>query len=575
MNLSSKEVSNNISILEKVMKAHGAECLYVPSFDQYISEYVPLWNNLRYYITGFKGSTADSMIINEKAHLFVDGRYHLQADQEVSSDDVEIHKCGLQDRIFLKALDLALENNSTKIGIIPERTPIHHYEQISQKFDEVIHINENKFLEDINFQIKTDFNEVFQVDENLIGQTVKERLERCPVTSDEGLFLSAIDDVAWITNLRGYHLSFLSSFLSKSIVSAKGIFLASNEHISFGRRDDLIKIYQYKNDISEVLPEMIKDSGVSQITYDVSFCTINDLEILKNSNVKVVKGSGLTNIKNIKFSVEIPEYERIFNLGDQAIFNTIVWCKEKVKNKQKVSELDLYNQTTHFYQAEGSVGQSFNTISGAGESGAIIHYGDPKSDRFINNEDLVLLDSGGYFESGLATDTTRTFLADSSNTNYSNFSKYKDAYTLVVKAQIQAESAVFKPGTKGREIAALARQPLYQKGHDFAHGLGHGVGVHVHEPGVRLSSVSDLPVHEGMLVSIEPGLYFNHEFGIRHENIVIVQKHPEFQGFLRFRTLVFIGLEEALLDLEQFSNQERKYYSWYKDQCAKRNRIFS
>ncbi len=573
MNLSISQIQKNIKTLNRIIQELNADCLYVPSFDQFISEYVPLWNNLRFYVTGFTGSTADVLLIGGKAHLFVDGRYHLQADEEVECEDVVIHKCTNEERIFLKALDLANENNVKSFGVIPERTPISHAEMIQDNFETIL-VNESKFLEEIDFNQKTDFPTVQEIDSKLLGQNVKDRLKRCELLDNEALFLSAIDDVSWITNLRGYHLSFLSSFLSKAIVTKDQISLIVQENIKFNKHDDLIKVFTYKSNIDEVLHDLIKELDISSIKYDKNFSTLNDLEVLKKSNIQLEAGTGLTFIKNIKLSVEVPEYERIFNLGDQAIFDTIKWCKNEVQSNNEISELDLYKQTTISYQKYGSTEQSFNTISGAGEHGAIIHYSDPKSSRIINKNDLVLLDSGGYFESGLATDTTRTFLADENNIEHPMFNEYKKAYSLVVRAQIQAESAVFKKGTKGRSISMLARQPLYQEGLDYAHGLGHGVGVHVHEPGVRLSTVSDLPLYEGMVVSIEPGLYFDHKFGIRHENIVIVEKHPEFKGFLKFRTLVFIGLEEVLLDFDTFTPTELKYYNWYKSECEKRSRAF-
>ncbi len=575
MNLSTDEINKNISSMAAAMKSSGAQCLYVPSFDQYISEYVPLWNNLRYYVTGFTGSTADVLIIEDEAHLFVDSRYHLQADEEINSDKVVVHKA--KGRIFRELLDLAKQKGISEFGVIPERTPIGHCNEVGQKFKnfKLVNVNEKMCAEKINFQLKESFPEVFEIDAKTLGQSVEQRLKRCNLKDGEALFLSAIDDVAWLTNLRGYHLSFLSSFLSKAIVVKDAIHLLTPKNIKFSNYNSLINIHHYNDNISEILPGIISENSIKKITYDKSFSTLNDKDVLKKSSVDLVEGSGLTFIKNIKLDVEIPEYERIFNLGDQAIFDTIHWCKSKVQQGEKVSELDLYHQTTKSYQKYGSGEQSFNTISGAGENGAIVHYGDPKSDRIISKDDLVLLDSGGYFESGLATDTTRTFLADSSSTKHALFEEYKKAYTLVVRAQIQAESAIFKAGSKGREIAMLSRQVLYKQGLDFGHGIGHGVGVHVHEPGVRISQASDLPLNVGMIVSIEPGLYFAGRFGIRHENIVVVEKHPKFDGFLRFRSLVFIGLEEGLLDLSTFSPEEKHYYETYKQECLKRSRVFS
>ncbi len=572
LNLTKDQVNANLEALTKVLKTKKLPALYIPSFDHNISEYVPLWNNLRYYLTGFTGSTADTLLLDTgKIHLFVDGRYHIQADQEVESSNVIIEKLEGNIRIFQAVINKAQDSGVEKLGYIPERTPYSFLSHLNENF-QPISFSETNVLKEINFQQQTQFPPVVKADEGLIGQNVQARLSRCPLKKGEAYFLSAIDDIAWITNMRGYHLPFLSSFLAKALVTKDKIYLFSQDVIQYQASDQLIEVHQYKDSYKASISNLITNLGIKNLHFDKNFSTLFDYETLKTLPVDLNENEGLNWIKCLKTSVEIPEYERIFEKGSQAIFETIQWCKNSIGDK--VSEFDLYNKTSEFYKANGALGQSFNTISGAGENGAIVHYGDPKADRIITKEDLVLLDSGGYFETGLATDTTRTFLADSSATGHDLFDDYKKHYTLVLRSQIQTENAVFPTGTKGNALDMLCRQVLHKEGLDFLHGLGHGVGVHVHEGGVRLSSVSNISMKEGQLVSIEPGLYFEEKYGIRHENIAIVEKHPKLNGYLRFRTLVFIGAEETLVDESMMTPDELKYYKWYQSECLKRKRIF-
>jgi Xaa-Pro aminopeptidase len=278
-------------------------------------------------------------------------------------------------------------------------------------------------------------------------------------------------------------------------------------------------------------------------------------------------------IKSLKLPDEVEIYQDAFALSNNAIFNTINWLKEKVDQEEKISEKELNQQTTIFYQNEGSLSQSFKTISGASENGAIVHYSTPSATRVINRDDLILLDSGGYYDSGVATDTTRTFLS-SHHCDEKKLKEYRYYYTLVLKSQINAESAVFKPGTSGKAIDYVARRPLYELGLDFNHGLGHGVGVLVHEDGIRLSSATDLPLKVGQIVSIEPGIYFDHKFGIRLENVVVVKPHETLKNLLCFKPLVWIPWEEKLIDRNLMSKNEIKYLDWYQEQSNQRLNIF-
>ncbi len=299
----------------------------------------------------------------------------------------------------------------------------------------------------------------------------------------------------------------------------------------------------------------------------------SDYLMLKNvfsGSVLTQKPGGLVEFQAIKDEEEIAIMTRNFTKSDKAIYKTIKWTKDAVASKKKISERDVYDQTSLEYKKQGSVTQSFNTISGVGPNGSIMHYGNPKSDLFIKENDMILLDSGGYFAGGFATDTTRTFMASSAQPD----PEYKRIFTLVLKGVLQCQNAIFPEGVTGATVDAFARKPLFDAGFNFAHGTGHGVGINVHEGGARISPVTDIEMKAGQVVSIEPGIYIPGFGGVRIENIAVVEKHQDIEGFLRFRSLVYIGYEPTLIDESLLTEQEKKWLDDYENECSKRATSF-
>jgi Xaa-Pro aminopeptidase len=258
-----------------------------------------------------------------------------------------------------------------------------------------------------------------------------------------------------------------------------------------------------------------------------------------------------------------------FNRADTSIFETITLMKEKVKNKENFSELDFYNECNKIYKKHGAISQSFNTIAGFGSNTSIIHFSKPSKEVKITPNELMLLDTGGYYESGYATDTTRTFLSGGVAST-----KQKEIYTLVLKGLLHALNAVFPVGTWGSLIDGVARQPLFQYGYNYNHGTGHGVGINVHEGGYRISTTSNIPLMENVVGSIEPGIYLPGFGGVRLENVVVIEEHPTLKGMMRFRSLVFVGFDHDLIDESLMSKEELDWLDNYERDCQRFGRSF-
>jgi len=572
--LDQKIIAKNIESVQSYMAQNNIETFYVSSFDAYLNEYVPMTDCHRFYITGFTGSVAEALIPKTgKVKIYVDGRYHEQADLECDKSLVEVVKVQANQGV-LNTLKLDLEQmNPKNIAIEADRTSVGFFDELKDKYDVKI-LQNNELATLIDF-VKAELpGKITHLDISLSGATTQDKLKNIFKFDHDAYFVTAIDSLSWITNCRGYHLPNLSSFLGTGLVLkdkvyvfiAKGIEVdCSDAHIEFIHCDG--------SELADHLNTITKSLSLKNIFIDKGMLNTQNYLILESVFGKdklISKPGGLVEFHSIKNPGEIKAMKDSFRRGDRAIFNTIKWVKSEVSAGKKVSELDLYNKTSEMYEKEGAITQSFGTISGAGANGSIIHYSDPKADVFIKEDTMVLLDSGGYFASGFATDTTRTFLGGAKCSD----EKYKKIYTLVLKGTLNLQNAVFKPETKGMGLDAICRQPLYQEGYDFAHGTGHGVGIHVHEGGVGIGPTRNYILKPGQVVSIEPGIYIPGFGGVRLENIGLIKEHPVHKGFLCFESLVNIGFEHGLIDLSLLSEQEKKWLNEYEDLCAKNGTSF-
>jgi Xaa-Pro aminopeptidase len=573
--LTNQTIAANIQKLKKIMTERGLEGMYISSFDPFISEYVPLEDNHRYYFTGFTGSMAEVLVpLNGRVRLYVDGRYHEQADLEVDEKEVEVMKVGADSATTEELAKDVKKLGMKKLGYESDRTTLTYLKRLSTSAEATIALAPGELGKEIAFEPLPTPKEVKFVPREWRGRDTLEKTRSIFKNEKEAMFVTALDSIAWITNCRGFHLPFLSSFYAKALVTKEKVyvFVTPDTPIQDKARKEfgLEFIALDFADVPRELDRLQNTLHLENVWFDPGSINSADFAML----VKIFgpenlteKQGGLYEWQSIKEPVELQQIEASFRKADQAIAQTIKWVKDSIKSGKRITELDLYLETTKKYQAQGAVELSFNTIAGVGPNGSIIHYGNPSDQVIIKDNDMILLDSGGYFEGGWATDTTRTFFADSSRKPEA---KMKEMYTLVLKALLACQSAIFPEGTKGIVLDGITRAPIRKKGYDYNHGTGHGVGVHVHEPGVRISSISQVPMKAGQVVSIEPGIYIPGYGGVRLENIAFVEKHPDFPGMLRFRPLVYIGFDPALIDMNELNSEEQTILAHYEAECSKR-----
>ena len=557
MFISESQVKKNIEEVQKFLKKTKNKSFYIPSFDIYLTEYVPLEDCPRYYVSGFTGSVGDVLIPQSgKAILFVDGRYHEQADNQVPQDLIEVYKCSYGISPFQGILKLLEQRDYGSVCMQGERTPLSAYKKISQDFKTSVLLEGELDIWLSMKKIKIN-QRVHFLEDNLTGQSIESKLG-CLLGENEAEFISARDSVSWISNTRAYQTPFQSTPLMKLIVTNDQLEIISplEDHLFDGAILNHSLFRFGPIDLSEAS----KLTDIKKIYYDPVNITVGDYLCLKEKyGEKLRNRIGPVSLHKYKNQTEIKVMENSF-------YSSLVWLKENAS--EGVSEIQFRDVVEENYKKHGAVTQSFSTISGFGPNGSIIHYSQP-SDKKVLEGELALLDSGAFFEGALPTDTTRTCLPMGRPTQ-----RQKLLYTLVLKGVLKAQSAVFPAATRGAAIDALAREELRYHGFDYPHGTGHGVGINVHEKGYSLTPFSDVTLHENLVGSIEPGVYIPGEGGIRLENICQVIQHPEHKNMLTFKPLVFIGYEPELISQNLLTAKESEVLGHYERECAKRERSF-
>lgn len=560
-----------IDTLKNWLKKQGLTQIYISSFDKYLNEYVPLENNLRYQITGFSGSVGELLFkLEGKSQLFIDGRYTEQAYKEVNLNQFEIHTSPSGIAPFTEMLQFI--NKKERLAYIGERTPYGAYKILGEKFDlfSCLSAEVERVLQVLYAPI---LKPISWIPPELGGVETERKLQKINLLSSEAYLVTALDSIAWLVNGRGYHLPFQSSFLASMLVFSHECVVFIEEGMELKKEWEYQKSiswirYKGGEDYQKKLKEQLEKYEVNILKFDPQFLNASDYHFLSSLKLEALKGENLllTRYQALKEPEEIHIMKEDFLKASKSIYHTINWVKENWKN---LTERDVYTKTSEFYKKEGGHTQSFNTIAGFAANGSIIHYGSPSDKLRLGPGEIFLLDSGAYFESGYATDKTRTFLLG----DKPNRPLYKEIYTLVLKGLLQLQYHEFPEGTLGRELDEIARKPLQDKGYDYNHGTGHGVGINVHEGGVRIHLSSDLPMKKGQVVSIEPGIYLPEKAGVRLENIALVIK-DEHSGRLKFQNLVFIGFDHDLIDESLLTDWEKEKLENYERECAEYGHSF-
>jgi len=545
------------------LKTRNLNGYIIPRSDIFGDEEVQPANERLCSISGFSGSAGLAIIIEEKAKIFVDGRYILQVKKEVSNQwDVGFLKKSLIidwlkknvkeksiigfDPWILRAAELVNLSSELLISKIK-------LQKVSIKIFDKLWLNRPKTVQ----------SKSILWNEKYFGQDSKLKVAKLCKKMDEenldALFISKSSQICWLLNLRGKDLKFSPLIQAFAIIlSDKSIHLFVGDKSKLEFDQNLITIYNISS-----LKSFIAKLNISNISLKLEKTPFIIYELLKKKNVKIVSNfTFLEENFSIKSRDEIELIRNVHIRDGVALVKFLFWLKNNICKKISIDEFQAAQKLSSFRAYDDKfVSDSFPTISASGQNSAIVHYKPTQNSKsLIKREDLFLIDSGGQYFDG-TTDITRTISFKIQN------NEIKKTYTRVLQSHIALATAVFPEETKGNELDIISRQNLWKHGLDYNHGTGHGVGyfLEVHETPPSISRNSIDQIKKGMLVSNEPGYYKEGGFGVRIENLMIVDDYKIVDGlnFLKFKTLSLCPLENSLIVNNLLAINEKKWINNY------------
>ena len=547
-------INERINKLRKVMEKEGVDAYIISGSDPHMSEYTAERWTTRRWITGFTGSAGLVVVTADKAGLWTDSRYFLQATSELKKTEVILFKVGLPNVPgYLEWLEEELDSGATVGSNVWTSSMADNKDIELELSTSGLSYKGTEDLMDEVWEDRPNFpcRPVFQLDIKYSGRTRQDKLIDIRAWMEkENLswyLISSLPDIAWSLNLRGSDIKFNPLFLSYLLISKTKVFLYINEgQLSKELMDllnaDGIEIKSYKEIATHV--NTLKPGRINLAPENTSIGAANmfkvDWDLVGKKDITV-------GMKAVKNKVEIASIKNAMKKDGAALVRFMIWLEENWP-KGQLTELSLSEKLAGFRSLQdGFMGLSFSTIAGFNDHGAIIHYSaDEKSAYTLSSPGLLLLDSGGQYLDG-TTDITRVLKSGDVGADIIH------DYTLVLKGHIDLAMVSFPEGTKGFQLDILARKALWDEGRNYGHGTGHGVGffLNVHEGPQSISSKAiDIPIREGMITSNEPGIYIEGKYGIRIENLVlaVTDNIGKSEKFLNFDTLTLCPLELDLID---------------------------
>lgn len=492
--------------IREFMKEQEIKYLLVNSTNKYLVEYAPLEENSRYFLTDFSGSTGDVLVTPDTIYLFVDGRYHIQADLEVDHNIVTVVKLQTG-QIFLDELVKKIPTDET-LGVFSKKNSQKRVEYLQDKGLILKLLAKDPLDKDIVY----DYSNIVSVD----GVPVDEKLKN--TNYDGAVLITNLEEVSYLFNLRDFSQNYSSKIQDKAVIIGGRARLLEDV-------DDFVECYN------------------GNIYVDKSSINAYDFALI-GDKAKILDDSPIKLMKSVKTNDEIAHYIEAFKRTDMAVKA----IRNYIENNDNISEYDIAEQLEKEFKRFGAKSLSFKSIVAKDKNSALAHYSKCSKDEVLEDGSLVLIDCGAYYEQGLATDITRVFVKGEPS------ELQKHVYTTVLKMFLNAYNSNFKTGY---EIDALARD-IYSKneieGFEFNHGLGHGIGINVHEypPNLSKNDMAKVEIKDNMCFTIEPGLYNENHFGVRLENSCYMKDG-------KITSLVHMNYEKKLIDFSMLTGQEKEW----------------
>ncbi len=531
--------------INNIIFSNNLDGYILPKNDNYFTEYSKL-NNLK-SITKFSGSAGFAIFLKNKKYLFVDGRYTIQAEKESGK------KFKICEIPYVWPKDIL--KKQIKIGYDPD---LFTWSTLKKYFGENYNLvplnikfeNKNKTQSDYPF---------FSLDPVVTGENINRKINRLiqimKKKKIDYTFISSGENVCWLLNIRGRDLPNSPVANCKMIITKdRKIYFFSNQSKIKKIKLSLRKLKIYFLEENKILNCLVRLKK-GNFCIDGKTCSIFEESLISYKFKIINREDPIYNFKSLKNKIEIKNMINAHIEDGVALTKFLYWIKNiKINNlteKKIERKLESFRKSRKNY-----LYPSFDTIAGSGPNGAIIHYRSDKfSNRKLNKDDLLLLDSGGQYKWG-TTDVTRTVCFS----NVSN--KVKDIFTRVLKGHIAVALTNIDKERNGHNIDKIARNSLNSIGLDYRHGTGHGVGafLNVHEGPQGISKNNYVQLKEGMVLSNEPGFYKKNEFGIRIENLVFIRK---IKSKLIFENLTMAPIDTDLINFKMLNKMEKNYLFKY------------
>lgn len=573
----SKETFPHLEALRDLMRSKHIDAVIIPGTDPHQSEYPSEHWKFRDYVSGFTGSNGTAVVTLDDAGLWTDSRYFLQAAEQLEGSGFTLHKENIPgEPTVLEWLGEVLDEDAV-VGVDGRLFSLIEANRIE------MFCAQNGFMFAPDFRaaeaIWTDrparpMNPAFVHDEALAGEDVDSKISRVVDALDaadaDGLLITALDEIAWLLNLRGSDVDYTPVVIAFAYVSAdERVLFIDSEKVTSEVKDHLkkygVKIKDYDDiekflgKISSTATVMVDPNRVSDALGQAMICN------------KTYMASPVIALKGVKNECQIAGFRQAMLYDGAAMVRMMMWLEQNVANG--ITEMDVDRRLQQERAAYASNrGDSFHMIAGYKDHGAIVHYeATDESAYTLAPEGLLLIDTGGQYLEG-TTDITRTISLGNPT------AAEKHDYTLILKGHLALARAVFPKGTMGVQLDVLARGPLWNEGMTYLHGTGHGVGhflgCHEGPQSIRMEA-NPTPLELGMVTSNEPGIYKTGEYGIRTENLLLCVpacSNEEWGEFYKFESLTLFPYDTTLMDMDMLSREEVKQINDYHAMVCERLR---
>lgn len=573
----SKETFPHLEALRDLMRSKHIDAVIIPGTDPHQSEYPSEHWKFRDYVSGFTGSNGTAVVTLDDAGLWTDSRYFLQAADQLEGSGFTLHKENIPgEPTVLEWLGEVLDEDAV-VGVDGRLFSLIEANRIE------MFCAQNGFMFAPDFRaaeaIWTDrparpMNPAFVHDEALAGEDVDSKISRVVDALDaadaDGLLITALDEIAWLLNLRGSDVDYTPVVIAFAYVSEdERVLFIDSEKVTSEVKDHLkkygVKIKDYDDiekflgKISSTATVMVDPNRVSDALGQAMICN------------KTYMASPVIALKGVKNESQIAGFRQAMLYDGAAMVRMMMWLEQNVANG--ITEMDVDRRLQQERAAYASNrGDSFHMIAGYKDHGAIVHYeATDESAYTLAPEGLLLIDTGGQYLEG-TTDITRTISLGNPT------AAEKHDYTLILKGHLALARAVFPKGTMGVQLDVLARGPLWNEGMTYLHGTGHGVGhflgCHEGPQSIRMEA-NPTPLELGMVTSNEPGIYKTGEYGIRTENLLLCVpacSNEEWGEFYKFESLTLFPYDTTLMDMDMLSREEVKQINDYHTMVCERLR---